>query len=226
MCFSAGASFGASAVLGTLSVATLKNVKGSAQVPFAMIPLMFAVQQAAEGMLWIGLSGTEHESWRHFPIYIFLIFAQLIWPIWVPLSIWRLERDQARRKILAGLLAMGIIISAYLLYCMFVYDIKAEIHEGHIRYILNFPLAFAAISSVFYFMPTVLPLFISSFKGMWQLGLAVLSSFIVTKIYFDEHLISVWCFFAAIISMLILIMLILSRREADRQAKPVNETTL
>ncbi len=219
MCFSAEASFGASAVLGALSVATLKNVKSSAQVPFAMIPLMFAVQQAAEGMLWIGLSGTEQESRSYFPIYIFLIFAQLIWPIWVPLSIWRLEKDNIRKKILAGLLIMGIIVSTYLLYCMLVYEIKAEIHGGHIRYILDFPIAFAWISSVFYFLPTVLPLFVSSFKRMWQLGLAILSSFIITKIYFQEHLISVWCFFAGLISMLILTMLILSRREGDSQAR-------
>jgi hypothetical protein len=56
MCFSATASFGASVVLGTIGVATLTKVKERAQVPFAIIPIMFAVQQFTEGILWIGLS--------------------------------------------------------------------------------------------------------------------------------------------------------------------------
>lgn len=215
MCFSAGASFGASVVLGAVGVTTLKNVKTSEQVPFAMIPLIFAVQQAAEGMLWIGLSGTEHASWRHFPVYIFLIFAQLVWPVWAPFSILLLEKDALRKKILYLLLAVGAVTSLYLMYCMFVYDLKAEIQTGHIHYTLDFPLAFAGISGVLYFMPTVLPLFVSSFKRMWILGLAILSSFIITKIYFEEHLISVWCFFAALISVTVLLILIKSKKEVN-----------
>lgn len=215
MCFSAGASFGASAALGAVGLVTLKNVKTSDQVPFAMIPLLFAVQQAAEGMLWIGLSGAAHSSWRHFPVYIFLIFAQLVWPVWVPFSILLLEKEIIRKKILYGLLAVGTGTSLYLLYCLFVYDVKAEIQTGHIKYTLNFPLAYAWISSVFYFMPTVLPLFVSSFKRMWILGLAILSSFIITKIYFEEHLISVWCFFAALISGTVLFILFKSKKEVE-----------
>lgn len=215
MCFSAGASFGASAALGAIGLVTLKNVKTSEQVPFAMIPLLFAVQQAAEGMLWIGLSGAAHSSWRHFPVYIFLIFAQLVWPVWVPFSILLLEKEVIRKKILYGLLAVGSITSLYLMYCLFVYDVKAEIQTSHIKYTLNFHLAYAWISSIFYFMPTVLPLFVSSFKRMWILGLAILSSFIITKIYFEEHLISVWCFFGALISGTILFILFKSKKEVE-----------
>ena len=91
MCFSAGASFGASAVLGTLGVVTLKKAKTTNQVPFAAIPLLFGAQQVAEGALWVGFSGNVNESWKHFPVYIFLVFAQLVWPVWVPFSILQLE---------------------------------------------------------------------------------------------------------------------------------------
>lgn len=216
MCFSAGASFGASAVLGAVSVATFKNVKSPTQIPFAMIPALFAVQQAAEGMLWVALSGTDHTSWRHFPVYIFLIFAQVVWPIWVPYSILLLEKERDRKKILFMLLAIGTVISLYLLYCVIVYDVEAEIHERHIRYTLNFPIGLALISSVFYFIPTVLPLFVSSFRRMWVLGLAILLSFIAAKIYFEAHLISVWCFFAAVISIVVLGLLIMSKKHLAR----------
>ena len=202
MCFSAGASFGAGAVLGTIGIVTLKKAKTTNEIPFAAIPLLFGAQQAAEGVLWIGLS-SGNESWKHFPVYIFLIFAQLVWPVWIPFSILQLENDRTRATIIKGMLGMGSCISLYLLYCVLVYEVKAEIHTGHILYTLSFPAAFAWITNVFYFVPTVVPLFISSIKRIQLLGLAVLASFVFSKIYFMEHLISVWCFFAAILSIVI-----------------------
>lgn len=204
MCFSAGASFGASAILGTIGIVTLKKAKATNHVPFAAVPLLFGMQQVAEGALWIGLSSDNSESWKHFPVYIFLVFAQLVWPVWIPFSILRLENDRVRSTILKGILGMGSLISLYLMYCMIVYEVKAEMHSGHILYTINFPTAFAWISSVFYFIPTVAPLFVSSIKRIQLLGLGILASFVFTKIYFTEHLISVWCFFAAIISIAVL----------------------
>ena len=202
MCFSAGASFGASAVLATIGIVTLKKAKTTNEIPFASIPLLFGAQQAAEGVLWIGLS-SGNESWKHFPVYIFLIFAQLVWPVWIPFSVLQLENDRTRATIIKGMLGMGTCISLYLMYCMFVYEVKAEIHAGHILYTLSFPSSFALITSVFYFVPTVVSLFISSNKRIQLLGLAVLASFVFSKIYFVEHLISVWCFFASILSIII-----------------------
>ena len=202
MCFSAGASFGAGAVLGTIGIVTLKTAKTTNEIPFASIPLLFGAQQAAEGVLWIGLS-SGNESWKHLPVYIFLIFAQLVWPVWIPFSILKLENDRTRGTIIKGMLGMGTFISLYLMYCMFVYEVKAEIHSGHILYTLNFPTEFAWITGVFYFVPTVVPLFISCIKRIQLLGLAVLASFVFSKIYYAEHLISVWCFFSSILSIII-----------------------
>ncbi|HEX6892060.1 MAG TPA: DUF6629 family protein [Chryseolinea sp.] len=202
MCFSAGASFGAGAILGTIGIVTLTKANTPNQVPFAAIPLLFAVQQATEGALWIGLS-SDNESWKHFPLYIFLIFAQLVWPVWIPFSVLRLENDRTRRTLLKVILGMGICVSVYLLYCMIVYKVSAEIHMKHILYTLNFPTAFAWIVSVFYFVPTVAPLFVSGIKRIQLLGLAVVASFVFSRVYFTEHLISVWCFFAGIISLVI-----------------------
>jgi hypothetical protein len=203
MCFSAGASFGASAIIGTIGIVTLNKAKTTNEIPFATIPLLFAAQQAAEGALWIGLSSGNNESWKHFPVYIFLIFAQLVWPVWIPFSILQLENDRTRRTIIKWILGVGCCVSVYLLCCMLVYEVNAEIRSGHILYTLSVPMAFASITNVLYFVPTIVPLFISSIKRIQILGLGVLASFIFNKIYFAEHLISVWCFFAGILSIVV-----------------------
>lgn len=218
MCFSASASFGASVILGTIGVVTLRKTTDRTQVPFAAIPLMFAAQQFSEGMLWMGLSDPAYASWQHFPVYIFLIFAQLIWPSWVPFSLLRLETNPARRKILQVFLTMGLSISCYLLYCLFVYDVSAEIRSGHIHYNLNFPFAFVWITSVIYFIPTVVSLFVSTVKGMSALAIAILISFLVTKVFFDDYLISVWCFFAAGLSLMIMWITSLFSRPSESLA--------
>lgn len=223
MCFSAGASFGASAVLGAIGAVSITKAKTRDQIPFAAIPLLFAVQQAAEGVLWIGLSSTEHESWKDLPTYIFLIFAQLVWPVWVPFSILKLENNQPRRTIIKIILGLGITISLYLMYCLAVYDVDAKIHSGHILYTLNFPAAFTWVTGVFYFVPTVLPLFISSSKRVQILGVGVLSAFLFSKLYFTEHLISVWCFFAAILSIMVLWIILKFEGHEHSKTYPLSE---
>ena len=153
--------------------------------------------------MWMGLSDPQYSSWRNLSAYIFLVFAQLVWPVWVPFSILCLKKNNVRKKVLRILLVIGVIISVYLMYCMLTHRIETEMRNEHIHYSLNFPLAFAWISGVFYFIPTVLPLFVSSVKRMWLLGVVTFLSFVFTKIYFTENFISVWCFFAAGISVMI-----------------------
>lgn len=208
MCFSAGASFGASVVLGTIGIVTVSKVKIPSQLPFATIPLMFAFQQLSEGILWVALSDVNHSQWSHWPALIFLVFAQLIWPIWIPFSIFRLERNNLRKKGLGVFLLMGVVIALYLLYCLLVHGFSAEMAGGHIQYNLDFPEALAIFAAVFYFIPIAISPFVSSVKGMIFLGLANLLSFSVAQFYHQDHLISVWCFFAAVLSVLVLDMIV------------------
>ncbi|CAD5265323.1 MULTISPECIES: DUF6629 family protein [unclassified Imperialibacter] len=204
MCFSASASFGASAVLATVGVVTLRKVKDARQIPFAAIPLMFAAQQVSEGLVWIGLANPEHAAWSRFPVYIFLVFAQVIWPFWIPFAVFKMEKDSVRKRFLAAFLVVGLIFSSYILYCLFAFDVSAEISVGHIHYSLDFPYAFTWISSVLYAIPTVVSLFVSSVKRLYTLGVCIALSYLVARWFFLGFVISVWCFFAAILSFIIL----------------------
>lgn len=56
MCFSMEASFGASALLLGTGVAAAIKATSSPQRMLALIPLLFSVQQFAEGWLWLGLN--------------------------------------------------------------------------------------------------------------------------------------------------------------------------
>ena len=55
MCFSAPASFVAGIALSTVGAATIRMTSRRAEIAFAMIPLLFGVQQLTEGMSLSGL---------------------------------------------------------------------------------------------------------------------------------------------------------------------------
>lgn len=202
MCFSASASFGAGIVLGAIGAVAITKTKKPSQAPFAVIPLLFAIHQVSEGFVWMGLP--ENKPWVDIPIYFYLVFAQVIWPAWVPFSFYKLEKDHARKKFLGILLGVGIVVSLYLAYCLIAYNIEAEIHEGHIKYILNFPETMVWISGVLYFIAIIFSPFVSSISKMTYLGAALLLTFILAQIFFEDQFISVWCFFAAILSVVVL----------------------
>lgn len=206
MCFSAEASFGASAVLGLAGVFAIKNAKTTQQKFFAAIPIIFAVQQFIEGFLWIALQN-DRIFLKQISTYSFLIIAQFIWPIWVPFSILSMEKKDKRRKILNLLLLFGIITSLYLGYCVLFFNVDAQIREHHIEYLLDYPPEYKLFIAACYFLSTVVPPFISGIKGMKLLGLLILLSLIISQLLFTEYTISVWCFFAALMSVVVFMII-------------------
>jgi heme/copper-type cytochrome/quinol oxidase subunit 4 len=200
MCFSAEASFAGSVVLSAIGVATVKKARVPEQRLFAVIPLLFGIQQFTEGVLWVTLRSGGHERLQNAAAQIFLITALVIWPVMIPLSIWLMEKVKQRRQVLTGIIVAGGIISLFYAFCLISYDVTPQISGFHIEYIDQFPYTLVNIAFWFYVASTVSPMFISSVKRMWLFGILITVSFVVTRIFFAQYLTSVWCFFAALIS--------------------------
>lgn len=218
MCFSAGASFGSSAILCGVGMLALRKTTSNSQIMFAAIPLIFSLQQFTEGLVWLSLTNPAFSAWTASSIRAFLFFAQVLWPLWAPLAVLTLEKDVSRKKILRGLVATGLVVSLYLAYHLVMAPVHAQITSHHIRYDQDFPLARLWFSGLFYFLPTVVPTLISSIKNMWIMGLSAMLSYILTQLYYPEYLTSVWCFFAAIISIEILLILPSPRHYRPRES--------
>src|ERR1035437_9521417 len=131
MCFSATASFASSAVLIVTGAVCIKKVREPKLLMLACIPIIFSVQQFSEGMLWLSLKNSAYSGWQTIAAYTFLLVAQVVWPVWVPLTFYLPEKEAKRKKILLGLICMGIAVSAYLTYCMLNYDMIFNINNHH-----------------------------------------------------------------------------------------------
>ncbi len=203
MCFSAGASFAGGIIISAVGVATVRKARKPTQRLFAGIPLLFGFQQFTEGVLWVTLRSGGHDWLQNAATYIFLITALVIWPVMIPLSMWFMEEVKKRKKILAGLIVTGGILSLFYAFCLISYDVTPQINGFHIQYMDGFPKTLVDIAFLFYLASTVAPLFVSSVRRMWLFGILITVSCLVTRIFFAQYLTSVWCFFAALISVVI-----------------------
>ena len=141
-------------------------------------------------------------------IIMFLIFAHIVWPVWIPVSILLLEKPTFRKKIQKILVAVGLLVGIYLTCCLLLYTVRADIVGYHIRYKVDFPPALRMYGIVLYALASILPSFFSSVKRMWMLGVTILISYIISAIFYEHYVLSVWCFFASVISISVYIVMV------------------
>lgn len=207
MCFSATASFASAAIVGVAGIASIKNAERKEEKYFASIPLIFAMQQLVEGFVWLSFNSEIVPDWQSFSIKAFLFFATVVWPLIVPLTVWKMEESSIRRKLLFGIFIAGIIFSLGSLSFMFIYPSNATISEKHVYYQLYYPLRDSLVVSILYLGTTVFSLLLSTRKWVPVLGVLIFASYLVSRFYFEDHVISVWCFFAAIMSVIIYLVM-------------------
>ncbi|ADR20116.1 hypothetical protein MATR_22710 [Marivirga tractuosa] len=213
MCFSAGASFTAGAILTSVGTVSLMKTKKSSEIPFASIPLFFGLQQIAEGFVWLSLTNPDFTFIESISAHAFIFFAQVLWPVWVPLSIYKFEKNMGLKATVGKLLiGMGMLVAVVLGYFLFTVEVQAEILGDHISYSQSYIQQFGIIGGVFYLGSTAIPPFITSNKKMWVLGASILLAYVLTEIFYAQYVVSVWCFFAAILSAMVLWIILSKKR--------------
>ncbi len=100
MCFSTTASFAAATVLGGIGILSLKKTTHRTQIPFAAIPLVFGTQQLFEGFVWLGLLHQIPQNYYLIAVNAFLFFAMVVWPLWVPISMTLIEKNEKKKRLL------------------------------------------------------------------------------------------------------------------------------
>src|SRR3989344_1274579 len=200
MCFSATASFAAGAVLSATGAVTIKKARTKNEGPFAAIPLLFGIQQAVEGVVWLSF-GYGTPFFGQVATYAFVFFAYVLWPTFVPFSIRSIEKDPHRKQILSVFLGLGVGVSLYLLYFILSHPMTAHVVNKSIVYPL--PAQYGAFTMGLYLLATSVSFFFSSNKILNIFGTLVLLSFAAAYYFYTAAFASTWCFFAAILSAIV-----------------------
>lgn len=202
-----------------IGVVTAKKAVTTPQRFLAAIPLLFSLQQFSEGLVWLSLQHDRFVQFRDVSMYAFLIFAQAVWPVLIPLCVLKLETDRSRRRIQGVLLATGIAFALYLLYCMATYPVDAVIARHHIRYELDFLFSGKWYYGLVYFLPTVFAPLLSGVALMRLLGVVNLVSYGIARFFYNGYVVSVWCFLATAISLVVLWIVIKQNRPSSGSSR-------
>ena len=211
MCFSATANFVGSGVLGTLGVATLTQVKHRRELLFAAIPTLFAVHQFIEGFVWLGLEGHLPPAVTHDMGAAFMLYAQGLLPLVIPLSIVLFERTAKHRRRMLPFLVLGGCLSLYTLWALAAFPTQVFVKANSIVYI-NAATDNITVA-ILYLIATCGSLFFSEEPEMVWFGAANAIIVIITIAVKRYAFTSVWCAYAALASLLILAYFWRSRRK-------------
>ena len=202
MCFSATASFVACGVTGAVGLGTIVRARSTNELPLAAIPLIFAVQQGIEGLLWLTLPIAPEGPASTLLTQQFLLIATVFWPVFAPIAVLLIEPDPMRRLLLQGCLAIGLSVAGYSLWYGLTGSPAASIANGHIVYSGKPGLSHEIV--LLYLLVTGVPPLLSSHLIVSLFGTIVVLGTFVAYAFYWEAFISVWCFFAAIGSAVIL----------------------
>ena len=200
MCFSAAASFSAGVVLAGLGTLTLKAAHHRRELPFAAIPLLFAIQQLSEGVIWMTFR-YDAPLLNTVMTHVYSFFSHVLWPVCVPLAVLLIEPPGWRRRALHPFVVAGFAVGAYLLYVLAAYPIVSRPTGQHIEYVS--PHFSSAVVMTLYLLATTVSPMLSTHRMLKVFGVLALMSFAAAYFFYAIWFISVWCFFAALLSAVI-----------------------
>jgi hypothetical protein len=203
MCFSATANFVGSGVLGAVGVVTLTKVKHRRELLFASLPTLFAVHQFIEGFVWLGLDGVYSPAVTHDMGAAFMLYAQGLLPFLLPLSVMLFEPPGKSRRRMLPFLVVGGATTLYVLWALTAYPTEVYLRDNSIVYMNRATNNF--IVALLYVIATCGSLFFSKVRAMVIFGMVNLVILLVVDVVKQYAFTSVWCAYAAVASVIILV---------------------
>lgn len=215
MCFSATASFVTAMGLAPVGIVSLTMTQGldpKRWQPLALMPLLFASQQALEGVVWLLLDSPAPSPGLHLVSLAYLGFAFALWPVWIPRCALRLAAGHLvlwQRLLFRSLWGLGALLGAGLWFPL-LFDtglINPIVRLGSIEYQVKppwSPLGGHMAFLLLYALIICLPLLLHPYRRVRILGVALAVSFAVSQLAFQHAFTSVWCYLGALMSILLL----------------------
>ncbi len=224
MCFSEPASYTVAAACALAGAYAVFKSPSPNYLPLAAVPLIFALQQVSEGLVWHVLDQFVALPASGWPATLFIAIATVFWPVFVPLSVLLAEEDGRRKRIIAMLAATGCLVSLVYVARLLNADVTASFGGISLQYTsqlkpgVSLPLWLLSEAQggtdwilVPYALATIGPLACSTHTALrWFAGLV--AAVMVVLLAADlTTLVSVWCFFAASGSLFVLPAILFAR---------------
>jgi hypothetical protein len=198
VCFSPEADLLGGIVIGAIGVDACRHMKSErSHLLLAGLPLLLGAHQAIETFVWWGVEGVVPHTVGRIALWLYLLIAFVVLPVFIPAAVLAIE-PLDRRRYIAPFVALGAAVSAVLLFVMVRGPIGVTAQPYHLAYSAN--LSHGGLVIVLYVIAVCGPLLFSGYRHIAIFGIANLIAVVVLARLTVDGFASIWCAYAAITS--------------------------
>lgn len=205
MCFSPEADVVAAAVIGAAGIDAIRHIERRDEVLVAALPLLLAVHTFVEAFVWWGLRGQVGDGVETAAVAVYLGFAFVILPVYAPAAVLATERRLALRRITVLALAAGVVTATVLAAALIHGPVTASLEPHHVVY--RTTIWAGPVVVALYLVATCGAFMASSRRFFRWFGAANLVAVAVLAWIATNAVISLWCAWAAAVSIAIAVHL-------------------
>ncbi len=201
MCFSAEVDLVAGTVVTAIGLDALRHVRSPSELPLAALPTVLGVHLLVEVLVWRSLEGAASARTGEVATWAYALIAYVVVPVLAAVAVTLWEPAGSRRRMLP-LVALAVGAAAVLLWWQVTEPVVAVAEGHHIDYVIRAGTA-SGLVAVPYVIGTCGPALLSHDRVLrWfgWLNLAVVGGLAVVE---REGLVSLWCAWAAVTSVVI-----------------------
>ena len=201
MCFSAEADVVSGLVVTTVGVDALRQVHRPAERALGLVPVLLGAHLLVEAVVWWGETGGVAASSGRLAMWIYLAFALCVLPVLVPFAVRAVEPDVGRRRTMARLGAVGIVLAAVYLVALVQGPVNVGVNGRHLEYRLGLEHG-GLLAGIYVVVGCASPM-LSSHRRIALFGVANLIAVVALTWIESAALTSLWCAWAAVASVAI-----------------------
>lgn len=219
MCFAPEADLVAGIAVTAIGIDTLRRTSRPDLLPLAALPLVFGVHQLIETLVWWNVRGQVADCVGKPAAWMYAMIALSVVPILVPFAFLR-AGTIGSVPLARAILGCGLVSGTILFFTLVLGPMHATIDGHHLNYHVGTPLLPFTLG--LYIVATCAPGLVSSTTPLRVFGATNLAVVVFLIWLAQSAVVSLWCVWAAISSLLI--NQYVRRRPAvtDHPVRPVN----
>ncbi len=199
MCFSVQADVVGGLAVGAVGIDVLRHVgKRREYLALAAVRLLFGLHQLDEVFVWLGLQGHVSREVGRATTWLYLLFAFVLLPTYVPFAVRRIEPHGRRRVAMDVFLVIGVGVSITLLIALIRGPVRAQLALNHLSYSSGLHAGWPIVAA--YVVATCGSLVVSRVRLISTFGIINLIAVAGLAYTVVDGFASLWCFWAAITS--------------------------
>jgi hypothetical protein len=159
------------------------------------------VHEFIEGFVWLGLNGTLSPLVAHNAGAAYVLYAQGLLPFLLPFAVFLIEPTKRQRRRMLGFVILGGLLALYLMWGLIAYPVAISMQAHSILYVNV--ITTTTLVAMLYVIATCGSLFFSGSRPLVELAWVNLIGLLVVMLVKRYAFTSVWCAYAAAVSVII-----------------------